>query len=74
VCVAPQQVAGGEIADRQREAVVSVLQSKLSFVVGGPPVLAPQVQANIVGALWLGLGTPGMGPPIAPPGLDQPFS
>src|SRR3989304_3438087 len=57
--VAPQQVPGGQIAHRQREAVSPVLQPKLALIVRCP---------DVVGSLGNGLGTPRVrrrGPPLA---------
>ena len=65
VCIAAQQVAGGEIADRQRKAVVSVLHPELPLVVRSP---------NIIRPLGDGLRAAGARPPIPPSGLDQSFS
>ena len=55
VPIAPQQVAGSQIADRQRETVVPVLQAEL---VGIPLVPAPQVRKMSLGPWGMLLGHP----------------
>ena len=65
VSVDAKNVAGGQIANRQREAVLSVLQSELALVVRGP---------DVVGALRNALGTPRVSAPIPAPGVNQSVS
>ncbi|HLE05364.1 MAG TPA: hypothetical protein VI729_12235 [Anaerolineales bacterium] len=56
VGVDPEQVAGGQVADGERETVPAVFEAELSLVVGGP---------DVVGAVGDGLGTPGVSAAIA---------
>jgi hypothetical protein len=51
VGVHPEQVAGGQIADRERKAVMAIPEAELALVVGGPDVVGPHRD---------GLGTTGV--------------
>lgn len=55
VPVAPQQVARIKIADRLREAVLTISQPELALIVGPP---------DVVGSLRDTLGAPGMSPSV----------
>ena len=62
VCLAAQQETRIQITDRQREAVLPILQSELPFVVGRP---------DVVGSSGRMLGAPRMRPTVPSLGFHQ---